>query len=58
MLESKLERIGKMIAERMRVQRLRWVVFSGWCAHFRSGNKIKRIALARVGGQGRNDLLA
>ena len=47
-----------MIAERMRVQRLRCVVFSGWCAHFRSGNKIKRIALARVGGQGRNDLLA
>lgn len=57
MLECKLERIGKMIAERMRMRRLRWVVFSGWRAHFLNGNKIKRIALARVGGQGRKDLL-
>ena len=39
-----------MIADRMRVYRLRWCVFAGWCVTHRNGNRIKRIALSRIGG--------
>lgn len=41
-----------MIADRMRVYRLRWCVFAGWCATHKNGNRIKRIALSRIGGGG------
>lgn len=47
-MENKIIRFGKVIADMMRVYRLRWCVFGKWCANHRSGSKIKRIALARV----------
>ena len=48
--ETKIKRFGKMIADRIRVYRLRWCVFAAWCVTHRNGNKIKRIALQRVSG--------
>ncbi len=47
-IETRIQKLGKMLADRMRVYRLRWCVFAGWWACHRNGCKVKRKALARV----------